>query len=65
MNKDENVENMSLLDIAEAVLTHCNIVNSNYQQDSRALQTFVSNKPFGKLLDISPKKLIFLKTFNS
>ena len=65
MNKDENVENVSLLDIAEAVLTHCNIVNNNYQQDSRVLQTFVSNKPFGKLLDITQKKIIFLKTFNS
>ena len=49
----------------ELILVHCNIVNNNYQQDSRVLYTFVSNKSFGQLLDTSPKKLIFLKTFNS
>ena len=27
--------------------------------------TFVSNKSFGELLDISPKNFIFLKAFNS
>ena len=43
----------------------CNIVNNDYQQDSRALYTFVPNKPFGRLLEISPPNLIFLKTFNS
>ena len=26
---------------------------------------FVPNKSFGQLLDISPKNLVFLKTFNS
>ena len=29
------------------------------------LYTFVPNKPFGNLLEISPKNHIFLKTFNS
>ena len=33
--------------------------------DSRVLHTFVSNKPFGSLLEISPKNCVFLKTFNS
>ena len=28
------------------------------------LYTFVPNKPFGSLLEISPKNHIFLKTFN-
>ena len=51
--------------IAEVVLIHCNIVNNDYQQDSRVLHTFVPNKSFGQLLDISPKNFIFLKTFNS
>ena len=31
----------------------------------RILYTFVPNKSFGQLLDISPKNVIFLKTFNS
>ena len=29
------------------------------------LYTFVPNKPFGSLLEISPRILFFLKTFNS
>ena len=56
---------MPNLKITEIRLVHCNIVNNNYQQDSRALYTFIPNKSFGQLLHISPKKLIFLKTFNS
>ena len=49
----------------KTVLIHCNIVNNDYQQDSRVLHTFVLNKSFGQLLDISPKHSIFSKTFNS
>ena len=52
------------LEIAEVVLVHCNIVNNDYQHDSRVLYTFVPNKPFGQLLDISPKNFVFLKTFH-
>ena len=47
------------------VIVHCNIVNNDYQQDSRVLYTFVSNKPLGSLLEISPTNFIFLKTFKS
>ena len=46
-------------------LVHSNIVNNDYQQDSRVLYTFVPNKPFGSLLEISPTNYIFLKTFKS
>ena len=41
------------------------MVNNDYQQDSRALYTFVPNQSFASLLDISPSNHIFLKTFNS
>ena len=47
------------------LLIHCNIVNNDYKQDSRVLYTFVPNKPFGNLLEISLTNHIFLKTFNS
>ena len=47
------------------VLVHCNMVNNDYQLDSRVLYAFVPNKPFGSLLEISPTNHIFLKTFNS
>ena len=56
---------MHHLEITEVVLIHSNIVNNDYQQDSRVLYTFVPNKSFGQLLDISPKNFTFLKTFNS
>ena len=63
--KDEEGERMPRWEITEVVLIHCNFVNNDYQQDSRVLHIFVPNKSFGKILDISPKTSIFLKTFNS
>ena len=63
--KDKNAKNVSNLQITEVVLIHCNIVNNDYQQDSRILYTFTSNKSFCQLLDISPKNFVFLKTSNS
>ena len=65
ITKDKNSENVLHLEITEVVLVHCNIVNNNYQQDYRVLYTFVPNKPFDSLLEISPTNHIFLKTFNS
>ena len=53
ITKDKNSENVPHLEITEAVLVHCNIVSNDYQQDTRILYTFVSNKPFGSLLEIS------------
>ena len=56
---------MPHLEIREVVLVYCDIVNNDYQQDSEVVYTFVPNKPFGSLLEISPTNHIFLKTFNS
>ena len=61
----DNGENVPHLEIVGLVLIHCNFVNNNYQQNSRILYTFVPNKPFGSLLEMSPPNHIFLKTFNS
>ena len=65
INKDKNGKNVPHLEITEAVLIHCNIDNNDYLQDSRILFTFVHNKSFVQLLDISPKRIIFSKTFDS
>ena len=65
ITEDKNGENLPHLEITEVVLVHCDIVNNDYQRDSRVLHTFVPNKPFGSLLEISPTNHIFLKTFNS
>ena len=65
ITEDKNSENVPHLEITEVVLVHCDIVNNDYQQDSRVLYTFVPNKPFGSLLEISPTNHIFLKSFGS
>ena len=65
ITKDKNGENVPHLEVLEVVLVHCNIANNDYQQDSRVLYTFVPNKSFGSLPDITPANHIFLKTFNS
>ena len=58
ITKDKNGENVDLL-------VHCNLVNNDYQQDSRILYTFVPKKTFGSLLEISPTNHVFLRTFIS
>ena len=65
ITKDKNDEYAPHLEIVELVLVHCNLVNNDYQQDSRILYTFAPDKPFGGLLEISPTNHIFLKTFHS
>ena len=59
ITKDKNGENVLHLKIFELLLVHCNLVNNDYQQDSRILYTFVPNKPFGSLLEISPTIISF------
>ena len=59
ITEDKNGENVPHLEITEVVLVHCDIVNNDYQQDSRVLYTFVPNKSFGALLNISPTNHMF------
>ena len=65
ITKGKNGENVPDLEITEVALVHCDIVNNDYQQDSRVVYTFVPNTLFGGLLEIYPTNDIFLKTFNS
>ena len=55
ITKDKNGENIPHLEIVELVLIHCNLVNNNYQQNSKILYTIRSFTP----------KSYLLKTFNS
>ena len=59
ITKDKNGDNVWNLEITKVVLAHCNIVNNDYQKDSRALHTFVPSKSFRSLLEISPTNHIF------
>ena len=63
ITKNKNGKNLPHLEIKAVVLVHGNIVNNDYQQDSRVLYTFVPNKSLGSLLEMFQKN-IFLKTFN-
>ena len=46
ITKDKNGENVPNIKITEVVLVQCDIVNNDYQQDSRVLYTFVPKKTF-------------------
>ena len=61
----KNNENVPRLENVEVVLVHCNLVNNSYQQASRVLFTFVSNKQYGQLISILPHTLIFLKAMDT
>ena len=65
ITNDQNGENVPHLEITEVLLVYCNIVNNDYQHNSRTLYTFLPNKLLGNLLEISPTNFIPLKTFNS
>ena len=60
ITKDKNGEGVPYLEVVELVLIHCNLVNNDYQQDSRKYYTFVPNKTFVSLLKISPTNQVFL-----
>ena len=63
INSDKNSENVPKLENVEVVLVHCNLVNNSYQQASRVSFTFVPNKQYGQLINISPHSLIFFKNY--
>ena len=65
VDKDKNGEDVPKLESVEVVLVHCNLVNNNYQQASKALFTFVPNKQFGQLINIAPHSLTMLSTTNT
>ena len=65
ITKDKNGENVPHLQIRKVVLVYCNTANNDHQQDSKILCTFIPNKSFGQLLDISPKCFMFLRGFSS
>ena len=49
---------MPHLEFTELVLVNSNIVNSDYEHDSRVFYTFLPNKLFGQLLDALPKNFL-------
>ena len=65
VHQEKDGEDVPKLESVEVVLVHCNLVNNNYQQASKVLFTFVANKQFGQLINISPHSLTMLNTTNT
>ena len=53
-DKNKDGENVTKLESFEDVLVHCNLVKSDYQHTSKVSFTFVPNKQFAQLINISP-----------
>ena len=65
VDKTKNGENVPSLEVVEAVLVHCNLVDSQYQKNSKVLYTFTSNKSYAYLLNVETSNLVFLETYNT
>ena len=58
IDADKNSELVPKLESVDLVLVHCNLVNNSYEQASKVLFTYVSNKKYGQLITVSPNSLI-------
>ena len=65
VDSDKNSENVPKLESVEVVLVHCNLVKNDYQHTSKVLFSFVTNKQFGQLINISPHSLMMMNTINT
>ena len=65
VDKGKNGENVPKLEIVEVVLVHCNLVKTGYQHTSKVLFTFVPNKTFGQLINISRHVFTMMNTVNT
>ena len=65
VDKDKDGENVPKLESVEVVLVYCNLVKIDYQHTSKVLFTFVPNKQFGQLINISPHSLMMMNTVST
>ena len=65
VDANKNSENVPKLESAEVVLVHCNLVKSDYQHSSKVLFSFIPNKQFGQLINISPYSLTMMNAANT
>ena len=59
------MEKVQSLVILEVVLVQRNLVDNQYQQNSKVLYTFTQNKSYAYSLNVEPNNLVLLKTYNS
>ena len=65
IDKNKNSENVPKLESVELVLVHCNLEENDYQHALKVLFSFVPNKKFGQLLNISPHIFTMMNTVNT
>ena len=65
VDSDKNSENVPKLESVEVVLVHCNLLKNDYQHSSKVLFSFVPNKQFEQLINISPNTLTMMNTINT
>ena len=65
VDSNKNSENVPNLESVEVVLVHCNLVKNDYLHTSKVLFSFVPNKQFGQLINISPHSLTMMNTANT
>ena len=65
VDKDKNSEDVPKLESVEVALVHCNLVKNDYQHALKVLFSFVPNKKFGQLLNISPHVFTMMNTINT
>ena len=65
VDADKNIENVPKLESAEIVLVHCNLVKNDNEHTSKVLFSFVPNKQFGQLINISPHSLTMMNAINT
>ena len=65
VDKDKNGESVPKLESVEVVLIHCHLVKNDYQHASKVLFSFVPNKKFGNLKNISPHVFTMMNTINT
>ena len=65
IDADKNSKDVPKLESVENVLVHYNLVKNDYQYSSKVLFSFVRNKQFGQLINISPNTLTMMNTVNT
>ena len=56
---------MPKLESVEVVLVHCNLVKNDYQHTPKVLFSFVPNKQFSQLINISSHSLTMMNTVST
>ena len=62
VGKDKDGENVPKLELVETVLVQCSLIKNDYQHTSKVSFTFIPNKQFGQLINISAHYLTIVNT---